>query len=248
MTVLLVDCGNTRIKWGFHHDGEWLSMGALARSDAVQLAAQWASHPAPRRALGCHVADAASRASVEEALRGRGIVCEWARSQTDQFGLVNGYDDPAQLGVDRWVAMLGARRRMQGKEKAFIVMSAGTAVTIDAVTAQGRFIGGVILPGATIMAEALERGTAALKRSPGHFQLPPTNTADAIATGALIAVGGALRRMEEMLSSLGEADCDVFITGGGAAELQPTLDRPAILIPNLVLEGLVEIAARTGVA
>lgn len=245
MTILVVDCGNTRIKWGFHHDAEWLALGALARADAGRLASEWASHPVPERVLGCHVADAASRGSVEQALHARGVSCEWVRSQASQFGLVNGYDDPAQLGPDRWVAMLAARRRLRQEGKAFIVLSAGTAVTIDAVTAAGRFIGGVILPGAAIMAEALERGTAALRRSPGRFRLPPSNTADAIATGAFIAVGGALSRMEDVLRRRGESECEVFVTGGGAAELQPTLDRPTVLIANLVLEGLVEIAIRS---
>lgn len=246
MTLLVVDAGNSRIKWGFHHQGEWLSLGALPRADAQRLANLWADQAAPARALGCNVADAEVKARIEEAVRSRGIEILWASSQARQCGLVNGYDDPTQLGTDRWLGMLAARRRVAPRGKACIVLSAGTAVTIDAVTAQGHFIGGVILPGAAIMAEALERGTAGLKRQSGRYHLPPTNTADAIATGALIAIGGALRRMEDELRTHGEEDCEVILTGGGASDLQPALQRVCLLIPNLVLEGLVVIDSQPG--
>lgn len=247
MTVLVVDAGNTRIKWGFHNEGEWLSLGAMPRTEAGNLSAVWASSAPPERALGCIVADPRTKVLIEQAAAARGCVIHWASSQASQCGLINGYDEPSKLGADRWLGMLAARRRMP-PGKGCIVLSAGTAVTIDAVTSQGEFIGGVILPGAAIMAEALERGTAALKRQPGLFRLPPTNTADAIATGAFIAIGGALRRMENALIARGEAGCEIYITGGGAVELQPTLDRPATLIPNLVLEGLLVSAALPGAA
>lgn len=244
MTLLVIDIGNSRIKWGFHGDGQWLSFGALPRADAHRLASVWAEQPVPLRALGCNVADVDSMGQIEQALRASGLPIQWVRSQASQCGLVNGYDDPAQLGADRWVGMLAARNRVQGQGKSCVVLSAGTAVTIDAVTAAGEFIGGVILPGAAIMAEALERGTAALKRRPGHFRLPPTNTADAIATGTFMAVAGALRRMQDVLKHRDDSDCEIFITGGGATDLQATLDCPSTLIPNLVLEGLLVIAAQ----
>ncbi len=166
---------------------------------------------------------------------------EWVASRERQCGVINRYEEAGQLGADRWVALIATRKRVTG---ACIVVSAGTAVTIDAMNAGGEFLGGVIIPNPSMMAESLEQKTAALKRQPGKFHLLPTNTADAIATGAYLAVGGALNRVEHALRALGERSCEVLLTGGGAEDLQPTLGRPVILIPNLVLEGLVVVASR----
>ncbi|MFN0315570.1 MAG: type III pantothenate kinase [Burkholderiales bacterium] len=241
MTVLAIDVGNSRIKWGFHHQGEWLSMGALPRADSARLASVWADNPAPHRVVGCNVAGEEAGREIGHAVAARGCQVEWIVSRANQCGVANRYDEPSQLGADRWAALIGARKRVAG---GCVVLSAGTAVTIDAMSAQGEFLGGVILPNPSIMAEALERHTAALKRQRGKFHLLPTNTADAIATGAYLAVGGALNRIENTLRTLGEASCEIVMTGGGAADLQPTLDRNAKLIPNLVLEGLAVVASQ----
>lgn len=241
MTVLAVDVGNSRIKWGFHQEGEWISMGALPRADSSRLASVWADNPAPHRVVGCNVAGEDAGREIDHSVEVRGCRMEWVVSQERQCGVINRYDEASQLGADRWAALIAARRRVPG---GCIVLSAGTAVTIDAMTARGEFVGGVIMPNPSIMAESLERHTAALKRQPGKFHMLPTNTADAIATGAYLAVGGALNRIEHALRALGEPSCEVFMTGGGAADLQPTLERTVKLIPNLVLEGLVVIASQ----
>lgn len=241
MTVLAVDVGNSRIKWGFHHEGEWLSMGALPRVDSSRLANVWADHPVPSRIVGCNVAGEEAGREIDRAVAVRGCRMEWVVSRARQCGVINRYDEASQLGADRWAALIAARRRVPG---GCIVLGAGTAVTIDAMNAQGEFVGGVILPNPSIMAESLEKHTAALKRQPGKFHLLPTNTADAITTGAYLAVGGALNRIEHALRTLGETACEVIMTGGGASDLQPTLERTVKLIPNLVLEGLVVVASQ----
>jgi type III pantothenate kinase len=241
VTVLAIDVGNSRIKWGFHHQGEWLSMGALPRADSARLASVWADNPAPRRVVGCNVAGEEAGREIGHAVAARGCQVEWVVSKAHQCGVINRYDEPSQLGADRWAALIGARKRVPG---GCVVLSAGTAVTIDAMNAQGEFLGGVILPNPAIMAESLERHTAALKRQPGKFHLLPTNTADAIATGAYLAVGGALDRIEDALRIRGDSSCEIIMTGGGAADLQPTFGRNVKLIPNLVLEGLAVVASQ----
>jgi len=242
MTVLVIDVGNTRIKWGFHHQGEWLSLGALPRPDALRLASLWADQPLPTRVLACNVSDGYARQEIESAVHARGAQVEWVRSQARQCGVVSGYDDPMQLGADRWLGMVAARKRTSATSRACLIMSVGTAVTIDALSAWGKHLGGIILPNPALMADALERHTAGLKRQPGKVVMLPTNTADAIATGAIVALAGALARVEGVLKAEEDNGCELLVTGGGGADLRPHLHRPSLLVPNLVLEGLVVVA------
>jgi type III pantothenate kinase len=119
-------------------------------------------------------------------------------------------------------------------------------VTIDALSAEGVFRGGVIVPGLTLMASALASGTAGLPRLPGGLAEFPDNTADAIATGAIHAVCGAITRMRSALSKTGAVP-QIVLSGGAAAAIEPHLEAPILTVPFLVLEGLriVAIAERT---
>ncbi len=249
MMILAIDAGNSRIKWGIHHGSEWWSLGSLPSADAARLSVVWGNQTPPSKVIGCNVAGADPGRDIVQAVATLGCQIEWVSSRREQCGVVSRYDDAEQLGADRWIGLIAARRRMQnfeGTGRGCIVLSAGTAVTIDALTSTGEFLGGVIIPGPLVMADSLEKNTAALKRQAGKFRLLPTNTADAIATGAYLAVGGALARVEQALRRSGEHDCEVLITGGGAADLQPTLERNVTLIPNLVLEGLIVVASQAG--
>src|SRR5262249_10876257 len=121
--------------------------------------------------------------------------------------------------------------------------SIGTAVTIDALAQDGQFLGGLILPGLDLMAEALATGTAGLTRGPGAIALFPRTTADAIASGAVQSICGAIERMERALAQR-LAEPQILLTGGGAAVICSYLGRSAQVVPNLVLDGL-RIAARS---
>ena len=111
-------------------------------------------------------------------------------------GLVNGYDHPSRLGADRWVALAGARSRVLAAHQArpALVVMVGTAVTVDALDADGRFLGGLILPGFGVMLRALEMGTAGLKVPTGEVVDFPTNTSDALMSGGANAIAGAIER------------------------------------------------------
>ena len=156
-------------------------------------------------------------------------------------GVKNGYDTPQQLGADRWAALIGARALHAGPA---VVVMAGTATTIDALDAQGLFRGGLILPGLALMRAALARNTADLPHAAGHYRAQPTNTDDAIVSGAIHATLGAIERIH---ATLGE-DALCLLSGGAAQELAPQLDLPFRLIDNLVLEGLARysVAATSG--
>lgn len=241
-TWLLIDAGNTRIKWALTTPtGTWLAQGAVAHADAADLEAQWltAFAPAsPARVLAANVAGAAVRAQLEAALAlaAPGAQAEWFASSAERAGVVNGYRNPAQLGCDRFAAAIGARSL--ASNRALIVANCGTATTIDAVSADGTFIGGMILPGLGLMASSLARNTAQLPQiAPGAVLPSPfaDNTDDAILAGCLSAQAGAIERA---FARHGAVEC--VISGGAAPYIVPALALGGALrqVDNLVMIGL----------
>jgi type III pantothenate kinase len=156
-----------------------------------------------------------------------------ASAAAQGLSITNGYDNPAQLGVDRWCALIGARGITTS---ACLVVMAGTATTIDTLDASGRFCGGLILPGLDLMRRSLARDTAALPLASGVYRSLPCNTDDAIVSGCLEAQIGAIERVFTRISSATNAIC--LLSGGAATTLSPLLRIPHRHIDNLVLEGL----------
>jgi type III pantothenate kinase len=238
MSILAVDAGNTRIKWGLW-DGGWLRQDSVAKDDVPLLAVAWQLLDRPRHVIASNVAGAQVREWLNAWARSRGLAVRWVTSQPEQCGVKNGYREPAQLGADRWAALVAARHLAGG---AALAVNAGTAVTIDALTQEGEFLGGLIVPGLDLMAVALARGTAGLPRAPGAIAQFPGTTADAIASGAMQSVCGAIERMERALAERG-AEPEILLSGGAAQVIRNHLGRPVRLVPNLVLDGLRWIAA-----
>ncbi|OHC70402.1 MAG: type III pantothenate kinase [Rhodocyclales bacterium GWA2_65_20] len=237
--LLCIDCGNTRLKWGLRQGQRWLAQDALAPAEAARLAEVLPL--APARIVACNVAGAAVGADIETLAGRLGVPLSWVRAQASQCGVTNRYDDPAQLGADRWAALIGARHLHGG---ACLVVNAGTATTIDVLDAAGVFQGGLILPGLHLMRAALAGNTAGLPLAAGAYRELPRNTDDAIASGSLHATLGAIARMFRRLADAPDAPC--LLSGGAAAELETRLDVPVQRIDNLVLEGLARIAAAPG--
>ena len=157
---------------------------------------------------------------------------------------MNGYDHPTRLGADRWVAMIGARHRMldRGIGKPIIVVMVGTAVTVEAIDASGKFLGGIIIPGHGIMLKALESGTAGLHVPTGEVVNFPTNTSDALTSGGTFAIAGAVERMIQHLRQHTGAEPVCFMTGGAGWKMAPSMSVPFELIDSLIFDGLLEIA------
>ena len=239
MTTLLLDAGNTRLKWGLHDGAHWLAQGALEHARIAELPGAVAAHGRPDRALGANVAGERVGETVAAALAGARVALAWNVPAREQCGVRSSYGDPAQLGADRWAAAIGARALFGA---ASVVVNAGTAITVDALTADGVFLGGLILPGLTLMRDALAEGTAQLPRAAGAFAFFPANTADAIASGALNAACGAIERMAATLEASGGVAPLIVLSGGDAATLAPHLAVEARLVDNLVLEGLRAVA------
>lgn len=246
---LLLDAGNTALKWAVAGATRAPAAPQRLANDAPQftgeLAAAWSTLDGITRVVGCCVASDAQRAQIDAALRAAGWpAATWWRAEARSGaanGLVSGYRDPVQLGPDRWHAMLGARALEP--DQALVVVHAGTATTIDCVTAAGRFDGGVILPGSDLMATSLAGGTARLPRARGAAVPFPDNTDDAIASGIADAQAGAVERVATRFAARQGGAVVVLLAGGAAAALQSQLGAIAAvarvrLADNLVLRGL----------
>ena len=237
--MLLIDAGNTRIKWGILEDGVWRRVDACATSSSATLAGVIGTEPHFERIVVANVAGPKVQSDIERSLSGRGVVPQFIASSSAQCGVRSSYDDPTQLGCDRWAALIGAHRLLPG---ACLVVNAGTALTIDALTEEGLFLGGIIAPGAELMRRALAEHTAGLALRPGEVRFFPGNTGDAIVSGAAHACAGAVERMATFMHRSGHESLRVILSGGWAQALQSLIELEAEMVPNLVLEGLATIA------
>lgn len=234
--ILVLDCGNTRLKWGVHDGSGWLTQGPLDYADLSCLTELVRAQPRAERAVVANVAGPKVDERVEAALASLGIPLIRVSGRSEQCGVRNLYDSPEHLGADRWAALIGARGCHAA---ACLVVCAGTATTIDVLDGEGNFQGGLILPGVELMFRALAANTAQLPLADGKFAGLPRNTADAIVSGCLHAQAGAIERMFEQVAAYPAATC---LVGGGAAEQFFELLRvPKRRVDNLVLEGLARI-------
>ncbi len=237
--ILAVDAGNSRVKWGLHDGQDWLRKGWAAVADAESLGAAWSGVVAPERIVVSNVAGGAMRTELERCLSPWGCKTSWITALSEQCGVRNGYRHPGQLGSDRWAALIAAWKRCG---RACVVVNAGTAMTADALNDSGKFLGGLIVPGLTTMRRALASNTAALEMSPGQFADFPVCSADAVYSGALSAMAGAVERMMQALGKETGRTPLCLLSGGDATALCERLSAEAAIVDNLVLDGLIEIA------
>lgn len=241
---LLIDLGNSRLKWVCSPAPGWCpGTAAHAGRDVTDVLRDvWGGLEAPRGALAVSVAAQETRAALERWVGERwGIAVHSVRARREQCGVVNRYRDPAALGADRWAALIGARRELP--DRGVCVVDCGTAVTIDALSAAGVFGGGVIFPGLALLRRTLTAGTAGIREADGDESSPlARSTADAVAAGALYGLAGAVERVcREFEYAQGEP-MELLLTGGDAERVAARLTRPARRVPDLVLRGLAGIA------
>ena len=246
--TLVIDVGNSRMKWGLHGPRGWIRFGVTPNSEIAALAMRdWHSLPRPVRAVGVNVAGEPARVRVEAQLARWRLAPDWMTATDAACGVTNRYARPAQLGPDRWAALIAAWRRSALTDlfpPACVVVNAGTAVTVDALDAEGVFRGGLILPGLRLMLQALAENTSALKTAPGEFRTFPDNTADALYSGAMQAICGAVEQMRRQIDT-NPAQVRVYLSGGNAPEIVPHLNAPVEVVDNLVLEGVLALAGAT---
>jgi len=230
--MLLLDAGNSRIKWALVEGGQIVQQGAAGIAEWPMLRQAFATLPQPHKILVSNVVGEEAARQLRAACAAWDCPVEFIGAQAEQCGVCNGYERPAQLGSDRWAALIAAWHH---ERAACLVVSCGTATTIDVLSDKGEFLGGLILPGLDMMRRSLAAGTAQLEMDEGSWREFPRNTADAIASGAIQATVGAILRQHELLG-VPAARC--LLSGGAADSVQAHIGLPLLRVDNLVLQGL----------
>lgn len=241
---LLFDLGNTRLKCARADAPGAASALPHAGADFEPSLADWLDENATpgARAWLAAVAPDPIVQGVERMLAERGIPLQRVGPQAEALGLRVAYAEPARLGVDRWLAMLAARARGDG---AWLVAVVGSALTVDAVTAEGQHLGGLIAPPPEAMHAALVARAPRLAGSSGEVQRFARSTSDAITSGCVLAAAALVERSFDELQRTSSVPPRLLLSGGGAATLRPWLP-PHVHAPALVLEGLAHWAAHAG--
>jgi len=245
-TSLLLDAGNSRIKWAWHTAQGLRGLGNVARNEAGLNELCAASHAAYGHPIRVIVSNVAGQAFAQEltahVIKLWGVQPEFPVAQPSAYGVNNGYSDPARLGTDRWAALIGARA---AGNKASCIVDCGTAITVDTLTAQGEHLGGVIMPGLGMMHAALINNTEGIsfQTTMQALDMLPfaRDTAQAVGSGALYAAVAAIDRIARDITARLVID-SYLITGGNAEQIAPLLEKPYRHEPNLVLQGLAVIA------
>lgn len=245
MSALLVDIGNSRIKWARLEDGR------LGKAQAAEYAG-WRARDFVRRVIG-------SRRDIERILVSSVVdtisdsLASGARlvgmpeperivTRRRACGVTVGYVDPWRFGVDRLLAMIAAHRRFAGRPVCTVAV--GTAMTLDLVGADGRHWGGAIIPAPPLMVSSLLNGTSGIRRrarggaggrGPALFG---RSTRAAVEQGARYAAAAAVDRAVSEARALVGRTPRLVLTGGGAPALRPLIRSASVVAPDLVLEGL----------
>lgn len=249
--ILLIDVGNTRLKWA------WLTTSGLSDQQAVVhrdvkpdlwTAALFDTSQKPERVLVANVAgDAMAKNLTRLTKKTYGLKTEFVTASRQFHELTNGYLDPGLLGADRWLAIIGAWTRAHS---ALCVVDAGTAVKVDSVDAHGQHLGGLIVPGIHMMREALLKRTSDIAKAaelstPSMAGILANNTIGAVSRGAVFALAGLADRAAEIIEQNTGVKPQLFITGGDAGMITGTMRTRGEIVPDLVLRGLAVIAAQS---
>ncbi len=248
MSALLLDVGNSRLKWGVSEDRHIRRTGHISQQQIREQGLTVLTAKLPRRVDTIFASNVAGSTFATRLSGVLGMHCNaqvhFARSEREACGVTNAYRQPRRLGVDRWMAMIGAWAEV---ESACLVVDAGTAVTLDAIDDDGQHLGGQILPGVALMAEALaartsdipamQRRAASQERSVRMFA---TSTAAAVGHGAMNAVVGAIERAAWVMDEEGMSP-SIFLTGGDSSRILKSLGEESLHRPHLVLQGLATV-------
>jgi type III pantothenate kinase len=249
--ILVIDVGNTRLKWAWLTSTGLSDQQAVVHRDAkagIWTTALFESGQKPKRVLVSNVAGPVMAKTLTRLTKKVFRVNpEFVIAAQEFQGLTNGYLDPSLLGADRWLALIGAWTRVRS---ALCVVDAGTAVKVDSVDDKGQHLGGLIVPGIHMMREALMNKTsdiakAASNSTPSLAGVLANNTIGAVSRGAVFALAGLADRAAEVVEQSTRKKPKLFITGGDAGMITGTMRSKGEIVPDLVLQGLAVIAAQS---
>jgi type III pantothenate kinase len=251
--LLTIDAGNTRTKWAiFNRNGEITRHGACVNDQlsGIDLSQESLGY---ERIIISNVAGKAHASKLENLLASHHLPMKWLKASHEACNVINHYAGVETLGSDRWAALIAA---WHIKHAPCVVVNAGTAVTIDALHSQpdnnqqGKFLGGMIVPGLNLMQTSLGLGTAQLPMANAaqsfneitHVDIFATSTTQAIHSGALHAITGAITQMANALETKCGQTPFIILGGGDASVIQSyltdTVTNPTVIVDNLVLKGL----------
>jgi type III pantothenate kinase len=245
--MLLIDIGNSRLKWAtFNQDGTLSPQKSIAYKEAdsleLSIAQSWLELEMPWQGVYlASVADQLVNELISNWVRNSwGIDIIFMKTAASACGVVNGYEKPEQLGVDRWLALIGARDLTH---EVTCIVDCGTAITLDILTSHGHHAGGLILPNETMMQNSLLNNTSDLKKliadsgNNKHYKLLGRDTQTGILSGSVYAVVGLLEYVLQRLEK-NHNHVKLILTGGGATTFVPLIQRPCSYMPDLVLHGM----------
>jgi type III pantothenate kinase len=247
VSVLLVDIGNTRIKWARLTDGQLAKSRAAVHSGwgARDYARRPFGSKPPEQVLVSSVAGSKVNRAVVAAARRAGAGVQFVAVPRRGGGLTVGYVEPWRLGVDRFVGAVGAHQLFKGV--AVCVVGVGTAMTLDLVSADGRHRGGAIIPSPDLMVETLFSETNGIRRRAqggggGGTGLFGRSTRAGVVEGSRYAAAALIDRAVEEAAALVGRRPLVVLTGGGAGVVRPLVHSHCVGVPDLVLRGLAALA------
>jgi len=240
---LLVDLGNTRLKWALQ-DVDGLRVGTPvdhSRPLLRELETVWNDAPPVTRALVSSVGRPRLEAELVQAIRARfRVEPEFVSTAAEAGGVRIAYAQPHKFGVDRFVALIALRAQHAG---ATVLASVGTALVLDALDADGRHLGGLIAPSPALMQQALLGATARVSASDAARIVElADDTEDAVRSGCWLAAASLVERFHSRVRVRLGDDVTLVLAGGAAAELAPLLASPARIEADLVLRGLAQLA------
>lgn len=254
--MLLIDAGNTFVKWRLKPESSEPEEGrfptprfGLSPAIGESLDKEWGELAAPSRVLVASVAGAAFDAALRDWIASRwNVPAEFVVPRRKAFGVTNGYRKPDQLGADRWAALVASRERAQS---AACVIDVGSALTFDLMDAEGQHHGGLILPGLAMMRRSLAVDTARIAESETEAEaeeeaLLARDTHAAVTAGTLYGVIAVIDRVCADLAAEVGGELERFLTGGDAPTVAPLLSAPPQHVPSLILDGLDRIARSRG--
>lgn len=247
---LLVDVGNSRIKWAFQYEDQ-VSAGIRAEYDKLDFATlahnTWDKMEVPKRVLVSNVAGGGLKEQLSAWVSRRWrIGAEFLLAEKQAFGVTNAYTDPERLGADRWACLLAAHDQISGP---VCIVDCGTAITIDVLSETGQHMGGLILPGIQTMQQSLVNNTAQIfvanmEQYIGPLQLG-RSTRQAVENGCFFSAVATIERVVGKVTEDFGTAVTTVITGGDADYIVPLLKTPVNHKPDFVLQGLV-VVARAG--
>jgi type III pantothenate kinase len=246
---LLLDIGNTRIKWAWSDEGDFTPGGSLEKDKKAfkdLVPAEWLESEQPQRVIVSSVAGVTFTKSVRTWVkRAWRVDCEVLVPTAESCGVTNAYIKPDRLGTDRWAALIAAHDLYQAP---VCLVDCGSAVTVDAIAADGRHLGGLIVPGLDMMERALTSKTSGIKmenEASGDVSLLARDTETAVQGGALYALVSLIDRVYSDLGHELGGNARRVITGGDAGRILPLLTSRPDHQPHLVLLGLDVYARET---